>query len=244
MNQELIPFDYNGKELRIVLDGQGNELFVAKDVCAILEIKNVSHACSRLDEDEKTTIAFNDSRPGYGAQSLLYVTLPGLFKLTFRSTKKEAKDLYRKVTHEILPAIHKTGSYSEKGMTPSVPPLSQIEILKQSLSIIESHEQRLQVLELRQQSIVEVLPTVQQITPRLQISKIARAFADKHTLEYRKVFNDLYREFKYRYSVDLKAIAEHKKTSPMQIAEEQGKINQLLSLTVYMFVEGNYKIFS
>ena len=36
---------------------------------------------------------------------------PGLYKLTFRSKKPNAKEFTRKVTHEILPQIRKTGYY-------------------------------------------------------------------------------------------------------------------------------------
>ncbi|MBR0185763.1 MAG: hypothetical protein IJQ24_07015, partial [Synergistaceae bacterium] len=36
----------------------------------------------------------------------------GLYKLTFRSKKPNAKEFTRRVTHEILPSIRKTGSYT------------------------------------------------------------------------------------------------------------------------------------
>ena len=36
----------------------------------------------------------------------------GLYKLTFKSRKPEAKKFTRKVTHEVLPTIRKTGSYT------------------------------------------------------------------------------------------------------------------------------------
>ena len=36
---------------------------------------------------------------------------PGLYKLTFKSRKPAAKEFTRKVTHEILPQIRKTGFY-------------------------------------------------------------------------------------------------------------------------------------
>lgn len=90
----------------------GDPWFVAADICASLDIANVSQAVENLDEDEKG-ISITDT-PG-GKQSMLYVSLPGLYKLTFRSNKPEAKAFTRWVTHEVLPAILKTGSYSFSG---------------------------------------------------------------------------------------------------------------------------------
>ena len=60
---------------------------MAKDVCDVLEISNISHAISRLDEDEKTTIANNDSRPGQGAQAFLAINESGLYSLILTSRK-------------------------------------------------------------------------------------------------------------------------------------------------------------
>ena len=40
---------------------------------------------------------------------------PGLYKLIFKSRKTEAKNFTRWVTHEVLPAIRKTGAYAVNG---------------------------------------------------------------------------------------------------------------------------------
>ena len=42
----------------------------------------------------------------------------GLYKLTFKSRKSKAKEFTRWVTHEVLPTIRKTGTYSVK-LTPA-----------------------------------------------------------------------------------------------------------------------------
>src|SRR5438309_755312 len=63
------------------------------DVCKALDIVNVPHAVSALDDDEKMTIANDDSHSGQrgGAQSLNIISEPGLYKLVMRSRKPEAK---------------------------------------------------------------------------------------------------------------------------------------------------------
>lgn len=86
-----------------------SRLLVAADVCAILDIKNVSDACDRLDADEKYTLAFDEGIPGNPLH--LTVNEPGLYKLLFRSNKPEAKRFTRWVTHDVLPTLRRTGQY-------------------------------------------------------------------------------------------------------------------------------------
>lgn len=91
---------------------QGDEiLFIAVDVCKALEIKNTRDAISRLDDDEKG-IVLTDTLGG--RQTLNVVNEYGLYNLVLSSRKPEAKAFKRWVTHEVLPAIRKTGSYERK----------------------------------------------------------------------------------------------------------------------------------
>lgn len=95
-------------DVRIIL--QNNEpWFVAKDVCECLGINDTSKAVGRLDEDEKGTNSI--PTPG-GNQNLLTVNEYGLYSLVLSSRKPEAKEFKRWITHDVLPALRKTGSYS------------------------------------------------------------------------------------------------------------------------------------
>jgi prophage antirepressor-like protein len=104
---DLIPFDYNGSPLRCV-QINGEAWFVASDVCALLGIGRVNDATTGLDEDEKGTATIRT--PG-GDQQMATVNEPGLYSLILRSRKAAAKVFKRWVTHEVLPAIRKTGGY-------------------------------------------------------------------------------------------------------------------------------------
>lgn len=104
----IIPFDYEGSQMRVVKQ-DGEAWWIATDVCAILEHSDVSKAVSRLDEDEKlmrTLFVSGQNR------NVLCINEPGLYSLILTSRKPEAKAFKRWVTHEVLPAIRKTGSYS------------------------------------------------------------------------------------------------------------------------------------
>ena len=82
--------------------------FVATDICKALDIKNVTQAINRLDEDERSM--FNIGRQG----ETNIVNEYGLYNLILSSRKPEAKKFKRWVTHEVLPSIRKHGAY----MTP------------------------------------------------------------------------------------------------------------------------------
>lgn len=113
MNQQLMPFDYEGREIRVVKDEQGYPWFVAADVCAVLQLPETHKAVARLDDDEKDRNSI--PTPG-GSQSMTVVSESGLYNLVLGSRKAEAKRFKRWVTHEVLPAIRKTGSYAVPAM--------------------------------------------------------------------------------------------------------------------------------
>jgi prophage antirepressor-like protein len=126
----LVPFNYSGRQVRTVTR-DGEPWFVARDVCTVLEIRNVADAVATLDEDEKG-VATVDT-PG-GDQRVGIINEPGLYSLILRSRKPEAKTFKRWVTHEVLPAIRKTGRY-EVGVPKSLP-----EALRAYANEVEAHE--------------------------------------------------------------------------------------------------------
>lgn len=76
----------------------GEPWFVAADVCALLDVKNVTQAVGRLDGDERTM--FNIGRQGDSS----IVSEPGLYSLILGSRKPEATKFKRWVTHDVLPS--------------------------------------------------------------------------------------------------------------------------------------------
>ncbi len=80
--------------------------FVAGDVCESLGLSNPTVSVNRLDEDERSK--FNLGRQG----EVNMVNEYGLYNLILGSRKDEAKRFKRWITHEVVPAIRKTGSYN------------------------------------------------------------------------------------------------------------------------------------
>lgn len=98
---------YKENPVRII-EKDGEPWFVAKDVCSILEIKEPHRSIKGLDEDEKGRHSM--TTPG-GEQELTMINEAGLYRLIFKSRKKEAEDFKRWVCHDVLPSIRKTGAY-------------------------------------------------------------------------------------------------------------------------------------
>lgn len=123
MNELAKVFNYEATEVRTFLvDGQ--PWFVAKDICNILDIKNATDSLKNLDQDDLDTTEVIDSlgRP----QITNIVNESGLYQLIFQSRKPEAKNFKRWVTHEVLPSIRKTGTYSVENIFENPDALMQI----------------------------------------------------------------------------------------------------------------------
>lgn len=143
MGNEISIFNFEGRDVRTV-EVNGKVHFVASDVCAVLEIKDVSDALSRLDADEKGKVSI--PTPG-GLQEVLVINEFGLYTLVLGSRKAQAKPFKRWVTHEVLPEIREKGSYSVAKLSPG---LQMIVNMAYEQARIEQEQQR-QKLELEKQ---------------------------------------------------------------------------------------------
>lgn len=92
-----------------VVERDGEPWFVAVDICGALDIANSRDALTRIDEDEKG-VALTDTLGG--AQEVAVVNEPGLYSLVLGSRKSEARAFKRWITHDVIPAIRKTGMYA------------------------------------------------------------------------------------------------------------------------------------
>jgi len=106
----IIPFQYESKEVRVIRVEHGDPWWVASDICEILGLSNPSEALRGLDEDEKNTLRISEGIPGN--PNVNVINEPGLYSLIIRSNKPEAKKFKRWITHEVIPQIRKSGFYA------------------------------------------------------------------------------------------------------------------------------------
>lgn len=106
---QVFNFANSGKNVSIRVQVINNEpWFIAKDVCAVLELSDVSMTISKLDEDEKLIQKVFVSGQD---RDMWFINESGFYALLMRSYKPQAKPFRKWVTSEILPSIRKTGKY-------------------------------------------------------------------------------------------------------------------------------------
>lgn len=133
---EMAPFVFpdTGQPVRLI-DIDGAPWMVAKDVCDVLALSDVSTAVSSLDDDEKMQVSANTISDGVarGGRDPWVVNEPGLYRLIFKSRKPEAKAFQRWVFHVVLPEWRKAGA-------PAVREYSEVEILEMALATAKTKE--------------------------------------------------------------------------------------------------------
>lgn len=104
-----------GKVRTIQIDGE--PWFVGKDVAAALGYGDTDQAIrNHVDDEDKLTRHF-DGEPGSkgGNPNMTVINESGVYALIFGSKLESAKRFKHWVTHEVLPSIRKTGSYTLPG---------------------------------------------------------------------------------------------------------------------------------
>lgn len=110
-------FDFKSNAVHVILDGNGDPWFLAKDVCNVLGL-STSNLRRVVDEDEIRpipnvyTVHIGGISTKNGGKAPLIVSEPGLYNLISHSRKPEAKPFQRWVNHEVLPTIRRTGGYN------------------------------------------------------------------------------------------------------------------------------------
>lgn len=163
-------FVYQDNAISVMIDAKGNPWFDAPSVCKVLGyVRDASNVLEKLEDDEKILLdrkKYSDPTPAVGsesdypsegcseiarknggAQKKWFVNEPGLYSLILGSEKPEARQFKRWITHEVLPGIRKTGSYTlteKQPETPYTPPtLEQLQEAARSHNKWEADVSRL-----------------------------------------------------------------------------------------------------
>lgn len=148
---EMIPFTYEDTPVRVLTINEA-PWWVAADVATPLALANIRSSLALLDDDEKGVHTVDTPS---GAQQMVIISEAGLYSLILRSRKPEAKAFKRWVTHEVLPAIRKTGNYS----TQPAPQLTGKELLAAAvLEAAETIKQQEAQLAAQQKQLEVALP--------------------------------------------------------------------------------------
>ena len=130
----LTPFHYGDERVRAYEDEEGTAWFIATDVARILGHRDAANALKGVDEDEKGTTIVSTLK---GKQTLSTVSEAGLVTVLMRARVEAAKPFRRWITHEVLPSIRRTGSYSLPGAAPA--PTTEDRALTRARQLVEIH---------------------------------------------------------------------------------------------------------
>lgn len=135
----LIPFQFESHSIRVVTDDNGEPWFNAKEVCDALGYGNPRQAVeTHVDDDDVQKLDTIDSMGR--KQMANHINESGLYALIFGSTKEEAKRFKRWVTHEVLPAIRKTGAYippQQKARLPQLQPVRDLLLVGKAMAKVK-----------------------------------------------------------------------------------------------------------
>lgn len=107
MSHQLSVFNFNNSQVRVqLLNNQ--PVFCLKDVALILNVSNAK--VSRFNISSKGVHKMYLPTKS-GNQEITFIDEPNLYRVIFRSNKKEAVEFQNWVFDEVLPTIRKTGSY-------------------------------------------------------------------------------------------------------------------------------------
>lgn len=227
MNELMVFGNSEFGEIRTVTI-ENEPWFVASDVCAALDLSNATMAISRLDEDERTKL--NLGRQG----ETNVVNEYGLYNLILGSRKPEAKQFKKWITHDVIPQIRKTGSYSPDvaKLSPELQLMNALvqQINTQALSQLKLEtavqETKNEMKEMRE--VIEIKPfdNWREDTTK-QINKICRNNSD-----YKEVRNKIYEALDRRAGTKIKTRLDNMKARALVAGMTRSKVDALGYLDV------------
>lgn len=119
MSSQLIPFTFEGTQVRTVQDSEGRVLFAGRDVATILGYANTKDALAR--HCKGVAIHYPLETAG-GTQQARFITEGDLYRLIASSKLPSAQAFETWVFDEVLPSIRQRGGYltpeaTEKALT-------------------------------------------------------------------------------------------------------------------------------
>lgn len=172
MSTDLQLFEFQKHAVRVVLV-DGEPWFVLADLCRVLSLSNPSMVADRLDSGDLSRTEVTDSLSR--KQQSAIVSESGMYEVVIRSDKPEALAFRRWITGRVLPAIRKTGSYSQYPATPTKLP-SKKELAQW---VVEAEERA----ELAESKVIELTP------PAAAWNELAEAAGDYGVADAAKVLS-------------------------------------------------------
>jgi prophage antirepressor-like protein len=117
MNTQMIIKEFQTKQITMIKDDDMNVWFKGRDVAQVLEYADAKQAIRKgVPEKYKKKmcelVGCLGDAPTKTQSHTIFINEAGLYKLVFRSNKKEAEEFTDWIAESVLPSIRKTGSYT------------------------------------------------------------------------------------------------------------------------------------
>lgn len=126
---EVVPYVFEGAQIRVIAGDDGEPWFVGNDVAAALGYEDARRAVAQhVADDDRVERPVIDSIGR--KQKTNCINESGLYALIMGSKLEGAKRFKRWVTSEVLPSIRKTGSYTAPSapLAPRLPTRHEIQL--------------------------------------------------------------------------------------------------------------------
>ena len=223
---DLKIWNYEDSTVRTI-EIDGEMWFVGKDVAEVLGYSNTRDALAKhVDEEDKATVAIHD---GSQNRNVTVINESGVYALIFGSKLPTAKKFKRWVTSEVLPSIHRTGSY---GIDTTLTP--ELQVLIQHERMMQEQKKQLDIV----QNKVDAIQDIFTLTPenwkkdvRVAVGKLSMSIAEDYSM-MQELYEQIYALLENRAGADLEARLRNRRKRMEQNGSTKTAIKKITKLDI------------
>ena len=202
--------------------------FVAKDVATILGYAKPRNAVAvHVDDEDKKEAPIQGDRGG--TQMMTIINESGVYALIFGSKLPTAKKFKRWVTSEVLPTIHRTGSY---GIDTTLTP--ELQVLIQHERMMQEQKKQLDAV----QNKVEAIQEIFTLTPenwkkdvRVAVGKLSMSISEDYSM-MQELYEQIYALLEDRAGADLEARLRNRRKRMEQNGSTKTAVKKITKLDI------------
>jgi prophage antirepressor-like protein len=254
MKQLQKVFEYSGVTVRTQVV-ENEPWFCLSDLGEVLQVKNPRHFTQSewCDKDGVRNSYITDALGR--EQETAFISEANLYAMVMRSTKKEAKEFSRWITHEVLPELRKTGTYVVENSKPAIsaetdPILAQLQVLQDmrqsqlsTVSRVDNIEERVKRLENRQEFAATNMLSLpepssnEDLNERNSCRRLVEWLAPLTGMGFPAIWREAYRQYEMQTRVNLAARCKKAKMDKIEWIEKHGDIGVLHTILRRMHVK-------
>jgi len=223
---DLKIWNYEDSTVRTI-EIDGEMWFVGKDVAKVLGYSNTRDALAKhVDEEDKATVAIHD---GSQNRNVTVINESGVYALIFGSKLPTAKKFKRWVTSEVLPSIHRTGSYGiDTTLTPELQVLIQHErMMQEQKKQLDDVQQKVDAI----QDTFILAPENWKKDVRVAVGKLSMMISGDYSM-MQELYEQIYALLEDRAGVDLEARLRNRRKRMEQNGSTKTAVKNVTKLDI------------